>query len=203
MKKFISATLLISAILALAAIPAFAQSTQATVTIVGHAFNPTETNISTGGRVTWHNTDPVVHTATSNAGQAVSWDSGNLGQGQSYSVVFNNPGTFNYFCTLHAWMTGRVVVSGAAQSSPTPAVSDTPSPSSAAAAAVGTTATPSATATAPASAATPATPVANVPSTGGSDASAGETDRIFVFAGLGVLITTLSYGIWNRRRSIR
>ncbi len=191
MKKFILVTLLISIASALIAIPAFAQSAQSTVSIVGHAFNPTETSIPAGGRITWNNTDAVIHTAASIAGQGVSWDSGDLAQNQSYSVIFNTPGTYSYVCKYHSWMTGRVVVQGSAQASPTPEPTATVTP-------------PAATATPPAPASTPSateTPAPGIPSTGGSDPGAGETNRIFVFAGLGILVTTLSVGIWKRRRS--
>lgn len=33
----------------------------------------------------------------------------------SFTVTFEDPGTYEYFCALHPWMTGEVVVLGAAQ----------------------------------------------------------------------------------------
>ena len=36
--------------------------------------------------------------------------SGRLATGQAHNVVFSNPGTFGYRCTIHPAMTGTVVV---------------------------------------------------------------------------------------------
>ena len=39
------------------------------------------------------------------------FDSGNLIKPQgTYQFAFANPGTYNYFCTVHPWMTGQVIV---------------------------------------------------------------------------------------------
>jgi plastocyanin len=35
---------------------------------------------------------------------------GSFGPGATYSFTFGNPGTFNYTCTLHTGMNGRVIV---------------------------------------------------------------------------------------------
>ena len=33
-----------------------------------------------------------------------------LDNGETFSYTFTNPGTYEYFCTLHPLMTGKVVV---------------------------------------------------------------------------------------------
>jgi nitrite reductase (NO-forming) len=61
-----------------------------------------------GATVTWTNTDPgMIHTVTADDG---SFDSGNLSTGQSFSYTFDQPGTFDYHCTPHPWMRGRIEV---------------------------------------------------------------------------------------------
>ena len=77
------------------------------VEIEGFAFGPSALVIQVGDTVTWTNLDDVDHTATSTAG---AFDSGLLGQGESYSLTFTEPGTYDYLCTPHPTMTGQVVV---------------------------------------------------------------------------------------------
>jgi amicyanin len=81
------------------------------IEIVDFAFSPPSLTISVGDTVTWTNADPVVHTATSTSG---AFDSGDLAQGESYSLTFTAPGTYDYLCTPHPAMTGTIVVEAAA-----------------------------------------------------------------------------------------
>ena len=101
-----------------------------TVEIADFAFAPATLTITVGDTVTWTNQDAVAHTATSTTGV---FDSGDLEQGESYSVTFTAPGTYDYLCTPHPSMTGRVVVVAAA-ATPVPATpapaSSTPAPTS-------------------------------------------------------------------------
>lgn len=90
------------------------------IDIADFAFAPTELTITVGDTVTWTNLDSVMHTATSVNG---SFDSGELEQGDSYSLTFTAPGTYDYLCTPHPSMTGRIVVVAAAA---TPAPSGLP-----------------------------------------------------------------------------
>jgi amicyanin len=88
------------------------------VDIAGFAFGPSDLTITVGDTVTWTNRDVVVHTATSTSG---AFDTGDLGEGESASVTFTAPGTYDYLCTPHPTMTGRiVVVAAAATAAPTP-----------------------------------------------------------------------------------
>ncbi len=132
MKKLLSIlSLTISLMFAVFIIPVFAQS-PASVTIVGHAFNPTEVTIPTGGRVVWNNIDAVTHTVTADAGQSMTFNSGDLSLNQSYSVTFNSPGVYTYHDAYFSWMTGRVVVQGEAIPTAVPGTSTvTPPPATA------------------------------------------------------------------------
>lgn len=81
----------------------------------GEFFSPAEVETVVGGMVTWTNNDTALHTATSGDAKAVKpdgvFDSGFLKKGQSYSFVFEKAGEYDYYCQLHPFMTGKVVVS--------------------------------------------------------------------------------------------
>lgn len=93
------------------------------VEIADFAFSPATLTITAGDTVTWTNTDAVAHTATSTTG---AFDSGELAQGASYSVTFTTPGTYDYLCTPHPTMTGRIVVQAAAAPTPVPSSGELP-----------------------------------------------------------------------------
>jgi plastocyanin len=64
--------------------------------------------VAPGTAVTWSNEDEAVHTVAANDG---SFDSGRLALGALFSHTFNEPGTFEYSCTIHPTsMQARVVV---------------------------------------------------------------------------------------------
>ena len=76
-------------------------------------YDPSSVTISAGGTVTFVNSDAAPHTATSgNAtdGPDGLWDSSLLMIDMSYSVTLDNPGTYDYFCMVHPWMQGIVIV---------------------------------------------------------------------------------------------
>jgi plastocyanin len=77
------------------------------VFIKGMAFNPSTITVAAGTSVTWTNKDGVAHTVTSTGGL---FDSGSINPGETYSHLFNTAGTFPYYCTIHTYMTGSVVV---------------------------------------------------------------------------------------------
>lgn len=82
-----------------------APSEEKPVTIKDFAFQPAELTIKVGDTVTWTNEDSAIHTATGDG-----FDSGNLGKGETFSHTFNEIGTFDYICTIHPYMKGKVVV---------------------------------------------------------------------------------------------
>lgn len=78
-------------------------------------FNPQVVNVNVGDTVTWTNQDTVGHTATSGKPSdnqtGTVFDSSLISAGKSYtSPAFNTPGTYYYFCQVHPWMTGEVIV---------------------------------------------------------------------------------------------
>ena len=73
---------------------------------------PSIITINQGQQVTWSNEDAAFHTVTSGLYDEPSdlFDSGHLDPEQKFIVSFDEPGTFDYFCTLHPWMAGKVIV---------------------------------------------------------------------------------------------
>ena len=96
--------------LSLAPSAALAQTTNA-VTISDFQFTPASLTVPVGTKVTWTNNGPSNHTATANGG---AFDSGTLAKGQSFSFTFASAGTFAYHCSIHPFMAGSIIVSGAA-----------------------------------------------------------------------------------------
>ena len=107
----------------LLALPLVAFAATSAVTIQGSAFNPPTTTVHVGDSVTWTNHDTVGHTSTSDT---AVWDSPVLGNGGSFQFTFTVAGTFTYHCSIHRFMTGSIVVLGAA--TPQPTVPPTPVP---------------------------------------------------------------------------
>ena len=83
------------------------RTTVVRVRIIDFAFRPGRIEVARGSRVRWTNAGSVTHTTTSTTGV---WDSGSLAPGEAFSRVFRSRGTFRYACTIHAGMTGKVVV---------------------------------------------------------------------------------------------
>jgi len=79
--------------------------------ITSYKFNPEVLTVAVGNTVTWTNNDDVPHTVTSSDKHFKS--SGALDKGDSYSYTFTAPGTYPYYCTVHPFMTGKVIVQGA------------------------------------------------------------------------------------------
>ena len=76
-------------------------------------YDPSTVTISAGGTVTFVNTDTAPHTVTSGTatdGPDGVWDSSLIMIDMSYSVTLDNSGTYDYFCMVHPWMQGIVIV---------------------------------------------------------------------------------------------
>ena len=63
--------------------------------------------LSTYGQIKWTNAQKVRHTVVADQG---AFASAGLDADQSYSFTFNAPGTYNYHCSIHPFMTGTVTV---------------------------------------------------------------------------------------------
>lgn len=88
--------------------------TTTTVTVRNFAFAPSQITVAPGTTVTWKFEGPAQHTSTSDAGSALTWDSGLNSPGETFSFTFNEKGTFSYHCTLHPRMMGTVIVEDSA-----------------------------------------------------------------------------------------
>lgn len=80
-----------------------------TVAIDNFAFGPKSLTVPAGTTVTWINQDDEAHTVV-NTGNPRLFKSGALDTGGRFSVTFDKPGTYQYFCSLHPHMTGTIVV---------------------------------------------------------------------------------------------
>ncbi len=78
----------------------------AEIQIINNAFSPSELTISVGTTVKWTNADGVPHTVTS----AGNFDSGTIQPGKSFSFTFSKAGSFDYSCSIHPQMKGKVIV---------------------------------------------------------------------------------------------
>jgi len=71
--------------------------------------------IGINNTVTWTNDDSAAHTVSSTSVPAcATFDSGNMNSGAVYTHSFGVPGTYQYDCRYHSWMTGTIVVKGGA-----------------------------------------------------------------------------------------
>ena len=107
-------------------------SVNASVTIVPGSSSPSNSKffvpnllkVSTGTTITWTNDDLTsyksfeveqLHTVTSGSLESgnigIEFDSCFLGAGKTIQHTFNSSGTFDYFCAIHPFMTGKVIVS--------------------------------------------------------------------------------------------
>ena len=82
-------------------------STTNQIAISGMAFSPSSTTVTVGTTVTWTNSDNMIHTVTSNSG---TFDSGDMGNGKTFSFTFSTAGTYSYYCKYHGGMTGVIIV---------------------------------------------------------------------------------------------
>jgi len=76
--------------------------------IINFAFTPNTIEINAGDTIVWENRDTQGHTVTSN--DKIEMNSRLLGLGQKYSHTFNRAGFYAYYCEIHPYMTGKVIV---------------------------------------------------------------------------------------------
>jgi plastocyanin len=76
------------------------------VKIEGMQFSPAKLVVQHGDTVTWRNNDVVPHTATA----AGRFDSGAIAPGKTFSKKMEKPGAYDYICSYHPGMKGRIEV---------------------------------------------------------------------------------------------
>ena len=88
-----------------------------------NSYSPEPIEIESGQTVTWINGDTIFHTVTSgqdgDLDEGTLFDSDAIIPNQSYSLTFDSPGEFDYYCIYHPTMVGEVIVNGPDTSSPT------------------------------------------------------------------------------------
>ena len=79
----------------------------AKISIVNFEFMPRVVSIAPGESVTWNNNDGSPHALVFSDGSS---GSGTLFPGKTFRRTFDRPGSYDYFCSIHTYMTGRVEV---------------------------------------------------------------------------------------------
>ncbi len=82
------------------------------VAMVNFTFQPGAITVPAGTTVTWVNNDETDHTATGDDEGGTPFDTGAVEAGADGTVTFDEPGTFDYHCEYHSYMTGTVTVTG-------------------------------------------------------------------------------------------
>ena len=78
-----------------------------------NCFIPSKVTISSGGQVTFVNNDNTEHTAiggTPSDGPSGVFDTGLMQIGDSYTTPKLSSGEYPYFCMVHPWMAGVIIV---------------------------------------------------------------------------------------------
>jgi amicyanin len=95
------------ALVAVGVVMPSARAEEAAVKIDNFTFNPPTLTVKVGTTVTWKNEDDIPHTvrATTNDFKSKALDTDD-----SFTFTFTTPGVYDYFCSLHPHMTGKIVV---------------------------------------------------------------------------------------------
>ena len=76
-------------------------------------YTPSTATIAAGGTVTFTNTDTAPHTSTSGSaanGPDGIFDTSLIMMNASFDVTLADAGTYTYFCMVHPWMEGTIIV---------------------------------------------------------------------------------------------
>jgi plastocyanin len=76
------------------------------IAIDNFSFGPETITVPAGTKVTWVNHDDIPHTVVA----AGKFKSHALDTSDHFDHTFDEPGTYEYFCSLHPKMTGKIVV---------------------------------------------------------------------------------------------
>jgi amicyanin len=88
-------------------LPRAGAAEDAQVKIDNFTFTPPSLTVKAGTTVTWRNEDDIPHTIASTVR---AFKSKALDTDDSFSFTFTEPGSYDYFCSLHPHMTGKIVV---------------------------------------------------------------------------------------------
>ncbi len=87
--------------------PVLSTERQVTVDVVDNDYEPGNLTVSRGAEVTWRFEGDIPHTVTDARG---TFDSGVFESGDQFVLTFDEPGTYDYYCTLHHAMQGKILV---------------------------------------------------------------------------------------------
>lgn len=76
-------------------------------------YDPNQITVSTGTTVEWTNHDTTIHTVTAGTptdGPSGKFDSEIIAAGASFEHTFSEAGKFDYYCIVHPWMEGTILV---------------------------------------------------------------------------------------------
>jgi plastocyanin len=80
------------------------------VKIGNFTFSPATLTVAPGTTVTWTNEDDIPHTI---AAKNKAFRSKTLDTDNQFSFTFTAPGEYDYFCSLHPHMVGKIIVKAA------------------------------------------------------------------------------------------
>jgi plastocyanin len=87
--------------------PVVSLEDEVTVEISGFDFVPRDLSVPAGAAVTWVNRDGAPHDATDIGG---AWATPLLQRGQPATLPFDEPGRFDYYCSVHPNMKATLTV---------------------------------------------------------------------------------------------
>jgi plastocyanin len=102
LRAFAAGAAVCCAVYAFAAPPA-----ETHVTIDNFTFKPDVITVPVGTKIEWVNDDDIPHTVAETQGKFLSPA---LDTEDKYSFTFVSAGTYEYFCSLHPHMKGKVIV---------------------------------------------------------------------------------------------
>ncbi len=76
------------------------------VSIDNFSFTPATLTVAKGSTVVWTNKDDIPHTVVDTQGR---FKSPALDTNEKWEHTFNQPGIYEYFCSVHATMKGKVI----------------------------------------------------------------------------------------------
>lgn len=78
-----------------------------TVVMTDNEFNPGNLQVPAGAQVTFRNDGDAVHNAKADDD---AWETDELGDNDSETITLDDPGEYNYKCTIHPTMRGKITV---------------------------------------------------------------------------------------------
>ena len=78
-----------------------------TIDIRDFRYQPPNLSVPVGATVTWVNRDVAPHDSEARDGM---WETSLLQRDEEFAIRFDEPGTWDYFCTVHPYMTATLTV---------------------------------------------------------------------------------------------